>query len=97
MMTKTTHEEAGFTHWRELEDGIEIGIMRMLFTYDLCYKISTDTTEIPYLCRYSYEYEQDAMVAFDTWDGNDFPPGNWIKRKSAILEEISNPNHHKRT
>ena len=88
---KTTHHEAGFLCWRPLDNGTEIGIMKMIFTWDLCYDISTDIAEAPYVCRYSYETEGEALEAFDTWNGEDFPPGNWIKRKSHFLPELINP------
>ena len=90
-MTKTSYQEAGFICHRQMANGLEIGLMKMLFTTDLCFNISTDTAELPYDCRYSYKTEDEALDAFVHWDGNNYPPGNWIKRKSAFLPELSNP------
>ena len=93
-MTKTSYEDAGFLCHKQMANGLEIGLMRMLFTTDVCYNISTDTAEVPYTCRYSYKTEEEALVAFVQWDGKDFPPGNWIKRKGAFLPELINPKLH---
>ena len=89
---KTTHLDAGFHLWRPLDNDIEIGIMKMICTWDLCYDISTDTAEVPYDCRYSYETEKEAIDAFYAWDGEGFPLGNWIKRKSHQMVDLINPN-----
>ena len=85
------YREAGFYFWRRLDSGIEIGIIRMLFTWDLCYNINPKSMFDAYEYRYAYETEGEAVEACVLWDGEGHPPGNWIKRK-GIYPEISNPN-----
>ena len=83
--------EAGFCLVRRLDSGLEIGIMRMLFTWDLCFNINPNSMSDIYECRYMYETAGEAVEACSTWDGDGHPPGKWIKRK-GIYPEISNPN-----
>lgn len=46
--------------------------------------------------RYCYHTLAEAREAFNTWDGNGHPPGNWIKAK-GFGEDIINPNYIKRS
>lgn len=62
------------------------GIMRMAFTVGLFYNI----TEADYEGRYCYRTMAEAVEALKEWDGNDDPPGDWIKHKGAI--EYSHPD-----
>ena len=83
--------EAGFHCFRRLDNGIEIAVIKMLFTWDLCYNINPNSMFDAYEYRYMYESEMEAVEACVLWDGEGHPPGNWIKRK-GIDPEISNPN-----
>ena len=83
--------EAGFYFVKRLDSGLEIGIIKMLFTWDLCYNINPNSMSDIYECRYMYETAGEAVEACSTWDGDGHPPGRWIKRQ-GIYPEISNPN-----
>jgi hypothetical protein len=43
---------------------------------------------------YCYHTMAEAVEAFNNWDGNGHPPGNWIKHKAEDIEE-TNPNYIK--
>ena len=84
--------EAGVHIVKRLDSGIEIAVIKMLFTWDLCYNIDPNSMSDFYECRYMYATEGEAVEACIKWDGEGYPPGNWIKRK-GIYPEISNPNY----
>ena len=84
--------EAGVHIVKRLDSGIEIAVIKMLFTWDLCYNINPNSMSDFYECRYMYATEGEAVEACIKWDGEGYPPGNWIKRK-GIYPEISNPNY----
>ena len=83
--------EAGIHIFKRFESGLEIGVIKMLFTWDLCYNINPNSMYDFYEYRYMYATEGEAVEACVLWDGEGHPPGNWIKRK-GIYPEISNPN-----
>ena len=83
--------EAGFHYVKQVDNRLEIGVIKMLFTWDLCYNINPNSMSDIYEYRYMYETEGEAVMACVLWDGEGHPPGNWIKRK-GIHPEISNPN-----
>ena len=100
------YEEAGFTSVKRLDSGLEIGVIKMLFTWDLCCNINPDNMFDAYEYRYSYATEYEAVEALLMWDGDGHPPGNWIKRQEIEYgmndvrvtyksggPEISNPNY----
>lgn len=62
------------------------------FIYTVGLVIGLDETG--YKERYCYpnEYVMDAVIALKNWNGEGYPPGNWIKRK-GIVEE-TNPNYN---
>ena len=84
--------EAGFYFVKALDSGLEIGIIRMLFTWDLCYNINPNSMYQFYDYRYMYATEMEAVEALVHWDGNGHPPGNWIKRKGNG-PDLDNPNY----
>ena len=84
--------EAGVHCFKRLDSGLEIGVIRMLFTWDLCYNINPNSMCQFYDYRYMYAKEMEAVEALVHWDGNGHPPGNWIKRKGNG-PEISNPKY----
>lgn len=45
-----------------------------------------------YQACYCYHTLEEAREAFNTWDGNGHPAGNWIKRKGDG-HDISNPDY----
>ena len=85
------YTEAGFHIFKRFESGLEIGVIKMLFTWDLCYNINPNSMFDLYEYRYMYATEGEAVKACVLWDGEGHPPGNWIKRKGGG-PEISNPN-----
>ena len=84
--------EAGFYFVRRLDSGLEIGVMKMLFTWDLCFNINPKSMFGAYEYRYMYETEGEAVMACVLWDGEGHPPGNWIKRKGGG-PDLDNPNY----
>ncbi len=60
----------------------------MAFTVGLFY----NADEQGYQARYCYHTLAEAREAFNTWDGTEHPPGNWIKRKGDG-RDICNPNY----
>ena len=84
--------EAGFHCVKQLESGLEIGVIKMLFTWDLCYNINPNSMTQVYEYRYAYETEGEAVEALVHWDGEGHPPGNWIKRKGGG-PDFDNPNY----
>ena len=84
--------EAGFHMLGRLDNGIEIAVIKMLFTWDLCYNINPDSMFDAYDYRYMYETEGEAVKACVLWDGDGHPPGNWIKRKGGG-PDLDNPDY----
>lgn len=64
------------------------GLRRMAFTVGLFCGIDTEGN---YKFRYCYATWRDAAQDLAVWNGEDHPPGNWIKRKGAG-PDIRNPN-----
>lgn len=60
----------------------------MAYTVSIMYNIDDNG----YQARYCYHTLEEAREAFNTWDGKDHPPGNWIKRKGDG-RDISNPDY----
>ena len=87
-----TYLEASFHMLKRLDSGLEIGVMKMLFTWDLCYNINPDSMFDAYDYRYMYETEGEAVKACVLWDGDGHPPGNWIKRKGGG-PDLDNPDY----
>ena len=52
--------------------------------------IEVGVTAMGHQRRYCYEKVEHAKEAFAVWDGQEHPPGPWIKCKSAT-QEILNP------
>ena len=84
--------EAGFYFVKALDSGLEIGIIKMLFTWDLCFNINPKSMTQVYECRYMYETAGEAFEACSAWDGSGHPPGKWIKRKGGG-PDLDNPNY----
>ena len=96
-MNKPEHDpslywEAGVHMFKRLHSGLEIGIIKMLFTWDLCHNINPNSMCQFYDYRYMYATEMEAVEALVHWDGNGHPPGNWIKRKGNG-PDLDNPNY----
>ena len=84
--------EAGYHCVKRLSNGLEIAVIKMLFTWDLCYNIDPSSMFDAYECRYMYATEGEAVEACIKWDGAGHPPGNWIKRKGNG-PDLDNPNY----
>lgn len=67
----------GYTHPRQLEDGRWIALLPMAYTTGLF--VGIDATG--YSHRYCFETDFHALKALWLWDGEEHPPGPWIKRK----------------
>ena len=84
--------EAGVHCFKRLDSGLEIGVIRMLFTWDLCYNINPNSMCQFYDYRYMYATEGEAVEACVKWDGEGHPLGNWIKRKGGG-PDLDNPDY----
>ena len=72
--------EQGYIHPIQLSTGEWAGVVKMLFTYDLCVGLN----ETGYRCRWSYPALSLALLAIELWDGHgDDPPGDWVKQKGT--------------
>lgn len=79
-------EAQGYHGFRQI-GGTLCCLYRMNFTHALIVGIDAET----YRYRYCYELESDAAAALASWTGEGHPPGPWIKRKGAGVDEL-NPN-----
>jgi hypothetical protein len=64
-----------------------VGLRRFLYSVGLCYGIDDDG----FVGRYCFETMSEAIHALEKWNGQKFPPGDWIKHKGHV-GEFSNPN-----
>jgi hypothetical protein len=64
-----------------------VGLRRFIFTVGMCYGLEPDG----YSGRYCFPTMADAKDALSNWNGELFPPGNWIKHK-GFGGEFPNPN-----
>jgi len=60
-----------------------------MFTVGLCYGIDSIGFDGRYC--YPHEYQNDAVVGLEIWDGKDDPIGNWVKHK-GLSGEYGNAN-----
>lgn len=61
-------------------DGVIIGVLRWAFTIAIMYDVDVDGGYKHRFC-YPYEHTEDCLMAFEVWNGQDDPPGRWIKNK----------------
>lgn len=57
------------------------------FAYTTALMVGIDA--IGYERRYCFERRSDAEAALEAWNGDGYPPGPWIKCKSATSELIN--------
>jgi hypothetical protein len=62
-------------------DGRHVHVVQMLYTAGL---VVSDPISLCH--RWCYETRREARMAFDAWDGEGDPPGNWIKYKGPPRE-----------
>lgn len=74
----------GYDVIRILPDQRIAGVQRMIFTTGLFVGLD----QIGYKTRYCYQAHEDAVKALLEWNGENDPPGPWIKQKP---EERLNP------
>lgn len=79
--------EGGITNVRQLPTGEWAGLHQFAFTCGLMVGLKEDMFDF-YRTRYCYKTRTEALVALLQWDGEGFPPGNWIKQKP---EDVLNP------
>lgn len=77
-------EKDGYIGLRRLPTGELAAVKQMMFTYGLVVGID----KISWRTRFCYERALDALTALDTWDGQGWPPGYWLKQKP---EEVHGP------
>ena len=77
-------EAQGYHGFRQVR-GTLCCLYRMNFTHALIVGIDAET----YRYRYCYELESDAAAALASWTGEGHPPGPWIKRKGAGIDELN--------
>lgn len=77
-------EQQGYHSFRQV-GGTLCCLYRMNFTHALIVGIDV----IEYRYRYCYEFESDAAAALASWNGQGHPPGPWIKRKGAGIDELN--------
>ena len=84
--------EQGYTNVTMLPTGEVACLYKFMFTTGLIVGV----TKFGYRIRFCFEQAQDAAEALKSWDGNGYPPGNWIKAKGTddfgnLIDEL-NPN-----
>lgn len=77
-------EAEGYYGFRQV-GGTLCCLYRMNFTHALVVGIDP----AGYRYRYCYELESDAAAALASWTGEGHPPGPWIKRKGAGVDELN--------
>jgi hypothetical protein len=83
--------DIGYKLVRRLPNGKFVGLSPQMFTIGLL--VGLDETGYEY--RYCYDNWGEAIMAIETWDGTDDPPGNWIVRKGLGGGDYVNPNRHR--
>lgn len=80
---------------KELPDGRVLAVTQMLFTFALCvmrpnyYENTKDGIENGRETRFCYAKPTDAILALTNWDGNDDPPGSWVKQKGGGVDRLN--------
>lgn len=69
---------------RQLPTGEWAALQQQMFTTALCVLDG----QLSYRTRFCYETLGQALIALGMWDGQDYPPGLWIKQKP---EDLLNP------
>lgn len=79
----------GYFNIKEIPGQGICALYRMAFTIGLlCH-----CDETGYSGRYCFKHIYEAIEAINTWNGENDPPGNWIKHKGGEKGEYSNPNY----
>lgn len=79
--------DGGVTNIRQLPNGTWAGLQRFLFTYGIMVGLRHHPFDY-YDTRFCYASKEEALADLNQWDGEGFPPGNWIKQKP---QDILNP------
>ncbi len=83
-ITKELLEAEGYMQIEQLPTGVWAGLQDMIYTTGLFVGLD----ETGYRRRYCYPSYESAVVALRSWDGQDDPPGPWIKRKGLGEDKI---------
>lgn len=70
--------EGALAH-RNLPDGRVLVVYNMIYNVRLCIGPQNAEWYDRAWCYEKPDHIADAMVALETWDGKDTPPGTWIK------------------
>ena len=85
-----THEylkAQGYSHVRQMKNGKWIALHNNIYTIGLC----VDLGEFGYAYRYCYASLPDVMDAFNEYEGEGDPRGQWIKVKGSGMEDRLGP------
>lgn len=84
-LSEAYFRDAGYLFARQCPNGVWIGVQQMLFTYGLMVGLGSETYEH----RYCYETLAEVLAAYLVWDGEDDPPGLWIKNKGRGRDRLN--------
>ena len=71
--------------------GVLCALQRMAFTVGLMVDLYNDGGLLNYRYRYCFPSLKEAYESLQQWNGEEYPPGNWIKRKGEG-GDLRNPN-----
>lgn len=73
--------------YRHLADraGVLTGVHSFVYTFGLMVGVHVEGYER----RYCYEFEIDAILALNAWDGHGHPGGPWIKCKGLGIDMLN--------
>jgi hypothetical protein len=80
-------ESEGYSNIKEVPGRGLCGLRHFVFTIGLCHNLTRDSYEGRWC--YPKNLPTDAIVAYEVWDGEGDPKGDWVKYKGRV--EYSNP------
>lgn len=89
-LSKELLEELGYSFVKEIPGKGFCGLCRQAFTVGLFYNLD----ESGYSGRYCFNTAYEALMSLAMWNGQNNPPGNWIKHKGYGCD-YRNPNYEK--
>jgi hypothetical protein len=78
-------DQNGYSEPKQMADGTWCALLPFNFTWGLVVGLTTDCYER----RYCYERQVEAWESLRAWDGNEHPPGPWIKAKGVGLDLLN--------
>lgn len=78
----TWWQRHGYIAGKHLEHGVWIVLMPMITTYRLA--VCTESSVLDFFCYpYGTTTRDQAMAAFDAWDGQGEPADGWVKHHAT--------------